>query len=373
MQHFEIKVDYISATFPLFVQANDVEDEVKDQVVIQMSKYLNIKDYEVLREDYTNNRYRYQYLLGQHMILRLSGSENESGYRTCQLEMKGEGCRDFERRNPEKTWMDFFIHISLLSGTFKRIDIAIDDFVGDTVDMNYILKKVKNRFYTSVCRTAPTQIGNEENGISLNFGSRKSGQELCIYDKRKQLLSKRQFFEGDYWMRYEMRFRGENAQALTTHIVVTLKNQEKMKSLATIAFEQLYRILDIKKDNNYSEKYQSKIETDDRWNEFLKNVKKGILPKPTEEISSLEKHSKFIEDKAVLYLILMYQIANKDIELFTTSVIRLMYKHSELSKKRFRRLNTYLAELKLNTFSDDDLEDLRIELFSIIKERELPF
>ncbi len=373
MQQFEIKVDYISATFPLFVQANDVEDEVKDQVVIQMSKYLNIREYEVFREDYTNNRYRYQYSLGEHIILRLSGAENDSGYRTCQIEMRGEGCRDFERRNKEKTWIDFFIYISLLNGTFKRIDIAIDDFVGDTVNMDYILEKIKNRYYTSVCRTKPNQTGSEETGMTLYLGSRNSGQELCIYDKLKQMLSKKQCFEGEYWTRYEMRFRGENAQAITTHIVTSLQNQDKMKNLPTIAFEQLYRILDLKKDNNYNEKYQSKVETDEKWQKFLRNVQKGVLAKPTEQISTLEKHSKFIEDKAVFYLILMYLSTNRNIELFTTNIIRLMYKHSELSKKRFRRLNTYLDELKLAIFTDEDLADLKIELFSIIKERELPF
>ena len=121
----EIKIDYISVTFPLVLQQEDNEIEIVMDTVKMISNYLQVDYLEVKREEYSTLRYRYQYNLGDSIILRLSGPENDTGYRTCHLELKGEGCRDFERRNPNKNWSDFFYFLLRLNGKFKRIDVAI--------------------------------------------------------------------------------------------------------------------------------------------------------------------------------------------------------------------------------------------------------
>ena len=58
---------------------------------------------------------------------------NDCYQKTCHLELKGEGCRDFEKRNPDKSWINFVLFLVQLNARFKRIDIAIDDFSGKDV------------------------------------------------------------------------------------------------------------------------------------------------------------------------------------------------------------------------------------------------
>ena len=37
-----------------------------------------------------------------------------------------------------------------LNGKFKRIDIAIDDFKGEHVKLDWLLRKLQSRYYTSI-------------------------------------------------------------------------------------------------------------------------------------------------------------------------------------------------------------------------------
>ena len=140
----EIKIDYISVTFPLVLQPEDNELEIVMDIVKMISNYLCFNYVEVKREEYSTLRFKYQYNLGESTILRLSGPENDSGYRTCHLELRGEGCRDFERRNDDKTWYDFFMYMLRLNGEFKRIDIAIDDKSGCEIKLDKLYEKIKN-------------------------------------------------------------------------------------------------------------------------------------------------------------------------------------------------------------------------------------
>ena len=73
--------------------------------------HLNLKSFEVTEDAYATNNFKYQYKLGDYIILRCSGPINDMGFKTCQLEMKGEGCRDFERLCPNTTWYEYFIFL----------------------------------------------------------------------------------------------------------------------------------------------------------------------------------------------------------------------------------------------------------------------
>lgn len=63
--------------------------------------------------------------------------------------MKGEGCRDFERRNLDKTWLNLILNMISLNVKFKRIDIAVDDYEGKYVTMKWLLDKIEKEQYTS--------------------------------------------------------------------------------------------------------------------------------------------------------------------------------------------------------------------------------
>ena len=137
MENIEIKIDYFSATFPLDCDADDSIMFKVHEMVKLMAQYLNVKNFEIAKSKYAQNNFNYQYQLGEHIILRLDGPMNDCYQRTCHLELKGEGCRDFEIRNPKKTWSNFLLFMVQLNARFKRIDIAIDDYSGKDVTLGW--------------------------------------------------------------------------------------------------------------------------------------------------------------------------------------------------------------------------------------------
>lgn len=112
------------------------------------------------------------------------------------------------RRNPHKTLYDFLIFfVTILNARPTRIDIAIDDFTGKYSDFNWIKEKLdKKQFCTTFNKKYYKIHGCNEEGYSIEFGSRLSTQMLVIYEKLKEQLSKGIEVDTDYWLRLEMRY-----------------------------------------------------------------------------------------------------------------------------------------------------------------------
>ena len=374
--NIKIKIDYLSVTFPLVFLPGENELFNVHETVRMIANYLNVRNFEIAKQDYATNRFKYQYMLGENITLRLAGPTNDLGDKTCQLELKGEGCRDFERRNPEKSWNNLFVFISQLNGKFKRIDIAIDDFKGEHVKLDWLLRKLQSRYYTSIFNSSFRPIGTLESGLTINFGNNKSLCELCIYDKKMQQKVLKRAVDEEYWVRYEMRFRGEKAEQVILSLFQEYQNtDEEMYGIAleNFACEQLYGILDIKEDNRYSKADQKKAKTDINWTNFLNNVKKGKLAPKIDAEASIEKYFKNIEPQAALYMIIRYLLNGKDQNLFEMAMYKLMYEHSVFRKDKFQRLNLFLDQMNCKTLSDEEMEKLRQEFFGIVNDRELPF
>ena len=115
--------------------------------------FFGLKDCQCRSEAYASNNFKYQYTLSEFITLRCDGPVNSDGERTCQLEMKGEGCREFERIANGKTWLDLFNFLIGMNATFKRFDLANDDFSGMEMNQNYFYKKLKKGEYTSVFKS----------------------------------------------------------------------------------------------------------------------------------------------------------------------------------------------------------------------------
>ena len=376
MRDKEIKIDYLSATFPLVVENDDNELAVVIDTVKMISNYLNINFIEVKREEYATLRYKYQYTLGDSITLRLSGPENDLGYRTCHLELKGEGCRDFERRNEDKTWHDFFLFLLRLNCRFRRIDIAIDDFEGSDITLSKLYAKIKANHYTSSFKSIPKPIGFIDSGFSLTFGSAMSPIQLCIYDKKVEQLQKSKLVNEDYWIRYEMRFKFEKADAVAYSFLTQYEDSNEELygfNMRQFAYEILYGLLDIKENNNYSRDNQNKVSTDTSWLSFLDNVKKGKLKNPDEKVFSYESSFNYIEPKAAFYLMIRFAQSKENFETFFYEMLKVIYKQSNFDKKRLKRFNMFLYQMNIKSYSEEEFLDLRNKLFSKIEDMELPF
>lgn len=377
MNNIEIKIDYFSATFPLDVDDNESTMFKVHEMVALMAKYLNVKNFEVAKAKFATNNFNYQFSLGEHIILRLDGPMNDCYQKTCHLEMKGEGCRDFERRNPDKTWINLIYFMVELNARFKRIDIAIDDFKGEYVTQGWLLEKINKEQFTSIFRSEPNPLGTLKNGLTIQFGSNESKVELVIYDKKAEQKKRKKACNRPYWVRYEMRFRSEMAERIAYALSATFADVSVYMygtKIQEFAFRQLYRILDIKADNNYSAKNQTKAPTDERWKLFLNNVEKGELAKIDDAIpNQFEAYMKAARAYISMWLLLKYLLVLRDPYLFELEIFKFMANSLEFSKQRFRRLNIYLDQFSLKTIDDVTLAELKAEFAGIVEEKELPF
>ena len=189
----EIKIDYFSTTSPSDLSANESTLFKVYETVKMIAVYLNVKNFEIVKSKYAQNNFNYQYQLGEHITLRLDGPINEFYQKTCHLELKGEGCRDFEARNPEKTWKDFILFMAEQNAKFKRIDIAIDDYEGKEITLDYLYHKILKKHYSSIFKSEAQPHGTLESGLTLQFGSHNSPTQLVIYDKQKEQQKRKKF------------------------------------------------------------------------------------------------------------------------------------------------------------------------------------
>lgn len=376
MRDKEIKIDYLSATFPLVVENDDNELAVVMDTVKMISNYLNINYIEVKREEYSTLRYKYQYSLGDSITLRLSGPESDLGYRTCHLELKGEGCRDFERRNENKSWCDFFLYLLRLNATFRRIDIAIDDYSGCEITLNEVYEKIKGNNYTSSFKSIPKPIGFIDGEFSITFGSTKSPTQLCIYNKKAEQLHRGKQVDEDYWVRYEIRYRLDRADSVIYSILTSYYDTNDTQygfNMRLFAFEQLYATLDLKKTNNNNKINQTHIETDPKWIDFLGGVKKGDILKPDEKVFSYESSFNYIEPKTSFYLMVRFAQCKENFETFFYEMLKVLYKQSNFDKKKLKRFNMFLYQMNIKQYSEEEFLNLRNKLFSKIEDMEMPF
>ena len=376
VENIEIKIDYFSTTFPLDVDADDSVLFKVNEMVMLIAQYLNVENFEIVKCKYAQNNYNYQYILGENIILRLDGPMNDCYQRTCHFEMKGEGCREFEVRNKDKTWINLILFMVELNARFKRIDIAIDDYEGKHVTLPWILNKINKKHYTSVFRSNPQPHGTLESGLSIQFGTNESPIQLVIYDKLAERKKRRVVIDKEYWVRYELRFRAETAEKLVFKLISTFEDpNEEMygTKLQKLAFEQLYRVLDIKKENGYSEKAQHKVDTDSKWKSFLDDVEKGSLSNTDELPPTFDAYLKSAMPYVVTYLIVKYFTVHRDPYLLEIEMFKLLRDNLAFSKQRFQRLNIYLNQLRLQTIDDATLAELKLEFAGIVNDKEVPF
>lgn len=374
MADIEVKIDYFSATFPLLADSSDSVLFKVHETVRLVANYLNVKNFEIAKSKYAKNNYNYEFSLGEFIILRLDGPINETYQKTCHLEMKGEACRDFERRNKDKTWSNLIRFMIELNANFKRIDIAIDDFKGDQVTLGFLTEKtIQKGFYTSVFKSKPIPRGTLDTGYSLQFGSNDSSIQLVIYDKKMERMARNKECDKKYWVRYEMRFRKDSANKIALKYLT--EQVDNNRRLPRFSFEQLYRIIDIKEDNNVDKRHMNRVDTDIRWLNFLRNVEKGTLPAVDsyQSFTSFETYLDSATPYLSMWLLLSYLECAKDPYIFELKIYHFMAESLKFSKQRFQKLNMYLDQRNLKTIDDETFKMLQREFKDIISERELPF
>ncbi|MBR4496678.1 MAG: replication initiation factor domain-containing protein [Acholeplasmatales bacterium] len=377
MENKRIIIDYLSLTFS---QAyNNLTERNEAYLILDIFReYFKLDMCQIEESNYAVNNYRYQFIISKYIILRCAGPMNAFGYRTCQLELKGEGCREFERlKEGEATWYDFFEFLMNFNPTFKRIDITIDDLSGKEIKMKYLFDKIEEGCYTSIFKTEPKILGTLKRGLTIDFGSRNAMTELCVYDKLNQQKNLGKKVEDEYWTRYEMRFRQAKADSVVLDLLDNYQDEEDKVygiNLKAFATKALYAMLDIKEKLREDKAHLCREATDSKWLKFLETSEKGILPKAQTRKSNSETSYNFIMPKAKIILLLWFVEAKCNKKLFEERLYHELFTLlSDTSRMQLKRFNQFMVERKLPTYTNESFNDLLKEISKIIEEGELPF
>lgn len=206
--------------------------------------------------------------------------------------------------------VDVLRRVKSLSGRFRRIDLALDDFVGD-LDLGAISDHLANgllttrwRKYQAVNGTA--EIGTDDfSGCTIYIGSRTSESFLRFYDKQAEQFSKaKDRLQGgltdderaqalqeirddlpNHWIRCELETKGDRADILGQALIQAHDNG----NLAEVFSEYLLGFIDFKEEGA-ADTNKSRWETVSWWADFLLTTAKRrlTLPKPIQTIETVK-------------------------------------------------------------------------------------
>lgn len=382
MQEMTINFDYLSFTIPLEVEENKYVKYESECLSLceALAGKMGFSTDEIFRQERTANGYKYTWNIGEFIFFRGYGPQNVAGYYTCQIELTGSACRELEE-NGFCTVLELLIYaFEKYQANFTRIDVAIDDFKGKYANIQKIENKLIAEHYTTSFRSKYSRSGNDENGFSLYFGSKKSTQMLVIYDKLAERKRKSALVLTDFWTRYEMRFMGEKAKTLAVKIFL-----DNGLDIEKTAFGLLREMLDIKDTNNYNQDNQNKASTVDWWKDFLNDTAKLKLneyaPKAKSTIASKDiwfgdKLKKMLASLMLTYdndfINRIYAICLEGYEKLTNKDRFIIDKARKERKKEAwtdEALSTFLKQIKevVNPEDNDFLSQYDIESLKILE------
>ena len=381
----EKKFDYLSYTFEYHSFDTELELEANNNIISCFKELLKLSNEEIIPEKYGKGRFEYMYHLAPGIDLKLKGPINKEGYHICQLEIKGEGCREIERRGI--SWYEFLSKMFCwFNAKCTRNDLAIDDKEGNIIKFDEVKEKLDNHQFTTTFKNKEYEIhGGVKKGYSLQFGSRESTQMLVVYEKNKEQLAKGIDCPYEYWTRFEMRFFHEKADRVIMDILNAYdgkinypEKREVEKGEAgfnAYVTGLLYQLLDIKEKNNYSLENQYKAKTDSRWTEFLDNVSKVAISKIEPPKPKWPRYEKYILQTLPMYLLVKYlknknyyQLAKENFKSLSDGLDSIIDNNAKISQ-----LNAYLKDNNLELVDKPKLLKLKNEINERYIEEELPF
>ena len=378
----EIKPDYLRASIELEVTDQEFEEEIVNDKKIEIANLLGVNEDEIGERDHHKERYKYMFELGDSMEIGMLGPKNARGIPTCSIHLKGQGCRDFETRNPNKSFVELLRELKYgQNATFSRIDTAIDIYNKEILDMEYLESKLKKKqFISSFKKKYYKKHGCPEEGESIEMGGRDSPCQLVFYDKLLEQKAKRHDVDKDYWLRCELRFRHEKADQFVTELIAAYDGKLKginkigMPGVEAYIKSVLLGILDIKEDNNYDMEHQYLVSTDSKWANFTGTQKWNIDATGRKE-TSWNKKEDVMSHSLPSYLLTKYMIAGCNPYQFTTAMVDVLYKAiTKFEEKKNRKaVNIYLRENGLPPLDDETYLKLKEKIKLDYEERRLPF
>lgn len=204
--------DYVRIRFP----TTDVRHVADDVLQLQL-KYMVFQEHGFYS-------YPCHYYYGDIFLCAcIPGQEDEE--KGTLLELKGRGCRQFERLllAQGRTWFDFFSLVLNEQAIFKRLDLAINDRVG-ILSIPEMTEKCGTDECFSVFRSFKSYRSGElikaqeqdktTMGNTLYIGSMRSEVYFCVYQKDYEQYIKNgiPLEEAEVKNRFEIRLKSKRAE-----------------------------------------------------------------------------------------------------------------------------------------------------------------
>ena len=280
-------------------------------------KILHVDQFEAKKSKGRNNyEYAVSLAIGTTILYGGEFTINKNGEETSVLEIKGQGCRDFEeryyglgrdfkKRSKEEViregWIALFEECLAMGGACTRIDLPTDDFSG-LITVDEIKDKLHKKEFSTRSRKLgvteseikdesdidnkmkkPSRLNGvntieEGSGFSATFGNTRHVQ-LCIYDKKAETSKKGLLRKIDSWIRYEVRYFHRNAELVLPALIEALRKGEESKYIVSC----LNGLIEFKEANTYSSKDKYRNKTWSKWAQFIGDAGKrggfGAVPK----------------------------------------------------------------------------------------------
>jgi phage replication initiation protein len=207
-----VHLDWLSVTFPVSV---GVEHIVHNFFGIPMDQFT--------RTEKPLNGYQTRYQWGAVVIL--ADGPEEKG---IHLDLSGSAVRQVESLvfgGDTNRWAEFVEKCFRFGAHFTRLDLAADQYYARVEDMLFtfddLMASLERGDYRSYWKKfyptfgyAKTDKGVELIGRSVYIGSKNSRCFLCVYDKKLERMAKKGEKVDGEWLRMELRFKHERADAI---------------------------------------------------------------------------------------------------------------------------------------------------------------
>lgn len=313
-QSLELLFDYVRVRFPT------------TQVQGVIENILKLKMKVMIHEDYAFYSYEEQYVFGDITIM--ISHESEKG---VLVEMKGQGCRQFENFlfAQQRTWYDFFLDVLSAEGVFKRLDLAINDKTG-LLNIPQLTEKCQKEECISVFRSFKNYRSGElirqqekaDMGNTLYIGSLKSDIYFCLYEKDYEQYIRLgiPLKENPVKNRFEIRLKNDRA----LHAVIDLLNHRNVGETTFAIIHRYIRFVD--KDPN---KPRSQWKLNAHWLLFLGQNQRHLRLTSQPEPYTFERTLRWLGHQVAPTLKLALQIDQNN----QTTVIQDMVRNAKLSDR----------------------------------------
>lgn len=252
--------------------------------------------------------------------------------------LSGKGCRQYETKESILHLID---RINKCEGKLTRIDIALDDYIGDLIPFrkikNDIIKgNIVSKWKSSIEFTKRDTDGNIL-GETISLGSRTSDTYLRIYDKALE-----QRMDG-VWNRIEIEIKKKNAEKIQR-----ILNEYTVSRIFKGVLINYLRI--VKPNPNDTNK--SRWETRAYWNKIINDIDKIKLTQKKEE-KTVDQVKEWIIKQVAPSLAVVSILENGDNTFFTEIINNAI---DEMKPKHQRMI---LNEIHKRKEKEKELEQIK--------------